>query len=80
MKVVVRFWGAARRLAGAESRDLDLVAGADVAALVATLEGEAGLSAELERCAFAIGTDIVPRSRVLIEGDEVAVLPPVSGG
>jgi molybdopterin converting factor small subunit len=59
---------------------LDLAPGADVAALVLALQADAGLAAELERCAFAIGTDIVARDHPLNEGDEVAVLPPVSGG
>lgn len=80
MKVVVRFWGVAKRLAGAERRELALADGASLEALIEALDGDAGLSAELERCAFAIGTEMVARTQVLSDGDEVAVLPPVSGG
>lgn len=80
MKVEVSFWGVARRLAGADRRTVDLPENADVEALVAALEGDAGLAAELERCAFAVGTGLVSRRHRLNEGDEVAVLPPVSGG
>lgn len=80
MKVKVRFWGVVRRLAGTDGRGLMLAEGADVNALIDALDGDPGLLAELDRCAFAVGTDLVPRTYVLNDGDEVAILPPVSGG
>lgn len=80
MRIVVSFWGVLRRLAGAERRVLEVGEGADVETLVSALDGDDGLATELDRCAFAIGTALVPRSHVLRDGDEVAVLPPVSGG
>ena len=80
MKIEVSFWGVTRRLAGADRREIILSDGADLEALIEALEGEAGLASELERCAFAVGTTLVPRNHALSDGDEVAVLPPVSGG
>ena len=80
MKIGVRFWGVARRLAGGDSREVNLPEGADIEALLDALDADSGFSAELERCAFAIGTQLVAKSQVLNDGDEVAVLPPVSGG
>lgn len=80
MRVEVSFWGVARRLAGADRKTVALPDDADVEALVGALEGDAGLAEELERCAFAVGTELVTRRHRLNEGDEVAVLPPVSGG
>ena len=80
MRIEVSFWGVAKRLAGAELRVFELREGADVESLLAQLDGDTALGAELDRCAFAIGTTLVPRSHVLRDGDEVAVLPPVSGG
>ena len=80
MRIEVSFWGGLRRLAGGDRRTLELGEGADVGALAAALDGDAALAGETERCAFAIGTTLVPRTHVLSEGDEVAVLPPVSGG
>jgi len=59
---------------------LEIHEGADVESLVAAIDGGAAMARELERCAFAIGTTLVARSHLLSEGDEVAVLPPVSGG
>ncbi len=80
VKVVVSFWGVTRRLAGTDRREIILSDGADLEALIEALEGDAGLASELERCAFAVGTTLVPRNHALSDGDEVAVLPPVSGG
>jgi molybdopterin converting factor small subunit len=80
MKIEVSFWGSARRLAGAEQHSIELPDGATVADLAQALKNTGALAPELPRCAFSIGTDLVPRSRVLAAGDEVAVLPPVSGG
>ena len=80
MRVEVSFWGVLRRMAGGDRRTLEIGEGADVGTLATLLDGDAALAGELERCAFAIGTTLVPRTHVLSEGDEVAVLPPVSGG
>lgn len=80
MRIEVSFWGVTRRLAGGERRELVLRDGASVDALIKALDGNAEFTAELDRCAFAVGTQLIPRTHVLSEGDEVAVLPPVSGG
>lgn len=80
MRIEVSFWGVMRRHAGAERRVLEVEEGADVGTLVSAIDDGAAMASELERCAFAIGTTLVPRSHLLSDGDEVAVLPPVSGG
>lgn len=80
MRVEVSFWGVTRRLAGADVIALEVPAEATVGVLVDALAARGELANELERCAFAIGDTLVPRSRVLSEGDRLAVLPPVSGG
>jgi molybdopterin converting factor small subunit len=50
---------------------------ADVEKAIATV---ADLGALLFRAAFAVNQEYVPRSTVLHDGDEVAIIPPVSGG
>ncbi len=80
MNVTVRFWGVAKRLAGTDALAVQVAAGSTVADLSRVLAGQGGLAPELPRCAWAIGDDLVPRTHTLREGDEVAVLPPVSGG
>lgn len=80
MNVQVQFWGVARRLAGEAGRRVELPEGSDVGQLMQVLAGQGGLGEVIRRCAFSVGTDLVPRSHRLNEGDEVAVLPPVNGG
>lgn len=80
MVVTVQFWGVARRLAGTDELALDLPPASTVASAVERLAGHGELAKELDRCAFAIGSSLVARSHVLDEGDQLAVLPPVSGG
>jgi MoaE-MoaD fusion protein len=65
--------------AGADWRDL--TAGASVDDLLATLCRE-GLTyrAALHSAAIAVNQQYSPRSYILKNGDEVAILPPVSGG
>jgi molybdopterin converting factor small subunit len=80
MRIEVSFWGVTRRLAGADALALDLPETATVALAAEQLAVHGDLASELDRCAFAIGSTLVPRTHVLTDGDQLAVLPPVSGG
>lgn len=80
MIVTVSFWGITRRLAGDETREVELNDDADVHQLIDALTTSAELCSELERCAFAVGSELVVRSHLLRDGEQIAVLPPVSGG
>lgn len=81
MQVTVECCGAAARFAGAERLHVTLPEGATVRDLFALLSQHSNGFAELlARCACACGDSIVPRSTVLSEGDELALLPPVAGG
>jgi len=80
MRIEVRFWGLTRRLAGCDALALDLAPGATVSDAIERLAAHGELAQELDRCAFAIGSSLVARAHGLAEGDELAVLPPVSGG
>ena len=78
MVVRVRLFAGLREQAGFSSRDFDLPEGstcADVAALVGDLIGI--FSTDL---AFAVNREYANSQKILSEGDEVALIPPVSGG
>jgi len=81
MLVTVECCGAASRVAGATSLQVTLPPTASVHDLFALLSARSPEFAELlPRCACARGDAIVPRSTVLADGDELALLPPVAGG
>jgi molybdopterin synthase catalytic subunit/molybdopterin converting factor small subunit len=59
----------------------EISAGDDVAALLVRLREQGTVSAEaLKAAAIAVNQEYSEHGRVLQDGDEVAILPPVSGG
>ena len=64
---------------GARERELEIDAGATAQDVVTICRGDAegGIWTAL---AVAVNQEYVGRDRVLADGDEVALLPPVSGG
>ena len=80
MRVRLLLFGRLKDHAAAE-RSLELAEGASVAELLASLEGDRTLPGELLRSsAVAVNREYASAAVVLREGDEVAILPPVSGG
>ena len=81
MRVDIRCYGPAREAAGTEVLVLEVSAPATVADALAQLAAHSEAFATLlPRCAVAIGDDFVSRQRLLADGDEVALIPPISGG
>jgi molybdopterin synthase catalytic subunit len=81
MKLKVLFFGGLKREAGAHERWIELNNGTTVGELLQYLrEDDPRLSPQLEVTAVAVGDRIVDENHELKEGDEVALLPPVSGG
>lgn len=80
LSVRVRLFGIFRELAGEGEREASLPAGATAADLVAALRGSGGLDFLPERPAVAVNREYVDLERPLSSGDEVALIPPVSGG
>lgn len=81
MTLTVILFAAARELAGADSIAIELPLGATVADLRKDLARRfpafAGL---LAKSALAVNHDFAEDAQVLRPSDEVAVIPPVSGG
>jgi molybdopterin converting factor small subunit len=80
MRIHTLFFAVYRDLAGAESMDLDLPAGATARDLVARLRAMKGLERLPAEPALAINEEYAPLTTRLADGDEVALLPPVAGG
>ncbi len=81
VRVVVKLFGAAREATGEQERAIDLPEGSCVADLQALLARDVPALAALgPRVAVAVNYEQVPSETGLNEGDEVAFLPPVSGG
>src|SRR5258705_922924 len=73
MTVRVRLFAGLRERAGWSQRDVD-------AATVADVWGVLGLGDEPDGLLYAVNKEYATRERRLADGDEVALIPPVSGG
>ena len=81
MTITVKLFAAMRDLTGGDSADVDLPDGATVADLRRELGKQLPLARTLLlRSAIAVNHDVVENDRPLQAADEVAVIPPVSGG
>jgi molybdopterin synthase catalytic subunit len=76
MQITVRLFAALRDRAGTGSRRLELADGARVSDVWPALE----LGEEPAGLAYARNREYADREQALGDGDEVAVIPPVSGG
>lgn len=81
MQVRVRLFGPARDLLGKDAVDFPLPDSATVAILRERLSAAfPSLYPLLPRCRFAVNGEYVDETIPLRDGDEVALIPPVSGG
>ena len=74
--MVVRLFAGLRERAGADRRELELGEGSSVEDVWAAL----GLGDEPAGLLYAVNRTYADRGQALAEGDEVALIPPVSGG
>ncbi len=78
---VVYLFAAARDIAGADRLELALPANATAADVRAGLNAKIpALASLLARSAIAVNCDIADDNYAIAPGDEIAVIPPVSGG
>lgn len=81
MNVDVRYFAAAREAAGLERESIALDAGATVDLLrERLLVAHPSLEALGAGLRIAVGQQFASADTPLVEGDEVALIPPVSGG
>jgi molybdopterin converting factor subunit 1 len=81
MRVTIRLFARLRDIAGAAELSREIAAGATIRSVWRELAGEYPELGPYERSiSFAVNADYARMDQVLREGDEVAFLPPVSGG
>jgi molybdopterin converting factor subunit 1 len=81
MRVTVRLFARLRDIAGAPELAREVAPGATIASVWRELAHDFPDLAQYERSiSTAVNADYAKMDRVLSEGDEVAFLPPVSGG
>ena len=81
MRVTIRLFARLRDLAGSGELVRDVASPATVGSVWSTLVGEMPALREYERTmSVAVNADYARMSAAVHEGDEVAFLPPVSGG
>jgi MoaE-MoaD fusion protein len=76
VRITVKLFAGLRERAGESKRELELDAGARVGDVWPPL----GLGEEPEGLLYAVNKEYAPPDRRLSDGDEVALIPPVSGG
>jgi MoaE-MoaD fusion protein len=76
VQVVVKLFAALRERAGTGERRIELPEGATAG----DVWGALGLDGEPPGLLYAVNKEYADRDRLLAEGDEVALIPPVSGG
>jgi molybdopterin synthase catalytic subunit len=81
MKLTVKLFAGARDAVGERELDLDLPGPVTAGELLTSLAGTyPRLTPLVDALRLAVNREYAERSRVLGEGDEVALIPPVSGG
>ena len=81
MRVTVRLFARLRDITGAPELSRDLAAGATIGDVWRQLASEFPELAAYERSiSSAVNADYARMDQVVADGDEVAFLPPVSGG
>jgi MoaE-MoaD fusion protein len=81
MRLQAKLFAVARDRAGTDQITLELQPGATVDDAIRALHARFPPLAELrEKLMYAVNDGYAGTDRVLLEGDELAVIPPVSGG
>lgn len=81
VEVDILFFASYRELAGTARMQMTLQSGCVVSDVVVRLRaGDGGLGSLPPEPVVAVNREYVPLSTPLVSGDEVAFIPPVSGG
>jgi molybdopterin converting factor subunit 1 len=81
MHVRILYFGVLKDIVGREQEEVEFADGSSVDTVLALMKARAGSRAEVwKSIAVAVNQEYVRAMALLQDGDEVALLPPVSGG
>jgi molybdopterin converting factor subunit 1 len=81
MRVRILYFGILKDVMGREREELELAEGSSVETVLTRMKAHAGSPEGVwESIAVAVNQEYVRSTALLQNGDEVALLPPVSGG
>ena len=80
MKIKLLNFGIAKEITGASEMELDVPENSSIANLEAQLRSQYPALNKLRSFALALNSEYAQGAELLRAGDEVAVIPPVSGG
>jgi MoaE-MoaD fusion protein len=80
MKVNVKFFALGKELVGASSLEIEMGESDNVKSLIGRLQNEHPKFKELKSFLVAVNMEYADMRQSLKDGDEVAIIPPVSGG
>ena len=80
IKVNILAFGIARDICGTRAFELVLPSPCSTEALLQILQEKYPALAQLASCSLAVNASYVQETQLLSDGDEVAIIPPVSGG
>jgi len=81
--VTVKYFASLRQIADKEEESFDLngeTTLAKLAEVIATTQPTIGEMVRNKKVAISVNHDIVPLDTIVRDGDEIALLPPFSGG
>jgi molybdopterin synthase sulfur carrier subunit len=79
MKVEIYYFAQAHEIVGESQAEFEISEGADVSDLISKLQSQYKDFLTLQ-FRVAVNSDYVENTYVLHDGDEVAIIPPISGG
>ncbi len=81
--VTVKYFASLRQIAGKEEEPFDLNGETtleQLADIIAATQPQIGAMVKEKKVAISVNHDIVPLETLVRDGDEIALLPPFSGG
>ncbi|MDG2308168.1 MAG: molybdopterin converting factor subunit 1 [Candidatus Binatia bacterium] len=80
MKVQILFFASLRERTGKKAMEHDIADGTTAADLLAELRRDLPAMADAGRISLAVNEEYCEPTQLLKDGDEIALIPPVSGG